>query len=156
MHILICVSIILEFETDFKTFLFLFAMSCVNQEMNLTNPKVHLSHIPQCTIQNKNVPISVLNSALLDMGQVHCGICEFGLLWMIWCWLFDLLLTLGFHIMTGLVKLVRVSIIQVNPNCIQNLQAVPPSRKPTYVHGKCEPEILIFVRLLSPFWPIFM
>ena len=35
--------------------------------------------IPQCTIHNRNVCISVLNSALWDMGQVHCGICEMGL-----------------------------------------------------------------------------
>ena len=39
---------------------------------------MHLSHIPQCTIQNRNVHISVLNGALWDMGQVHCGICESG------------------------------------------------------------------------------
>ena len=46
----------------------------------LTNPTVHLSNIPQSTIQNRNVYISVLSGALLDMGQVHCGICEIGLL----------------------------------------------------------------------------
>ena len=39
----------------------------------------HLSHIPQCTIQKKNVHIYVLNGALWDMGEVHCGICEMGL-----------------------------------------------------------------------------
>ena len=39
---------------------------------------MHLSHIPQCTIQNRNVHISVLNGALCDMGQVHCGICKSG------------------------------------------------------------------------------
>ena len=33
-----------------------------------------LSHIPQCTIQNRNVHISVLNGVLWDMGQVHFGI----------------------------------------------------------------------------------
>ena len=36
-------------------------------------------HIPQCTIQNRNVHISILNGALWDMGQVHSGICEKGL-----------------------------------------------------------------------------
>ena len=41
-----------------------------------TNPTMHLSHIPQYTIQNRNVHISVLNGALWDMKQVHCGICE--------------------------------------------------------------------------------
>ena len=35
---------------------------------------------PQCIIQNRNVHISVLNGALWYMGQVHCGICEIGLL----------------------------------------------------------------------------
>ena len=41
---------------------------------------MHLSHIPQCTIQNRNVHIPVVNGALWDMGQVHCGIYEIGLL----------------------------------------------------------------------------
>ena len=40
---------------------------------------MHLPYIPQCTIQNRNVHISVLNGALWDMGQVHCGISEIGL-----------------------------------------------------------------------------
>ena len=44
---------------------------------NLTNPIMHLFHNPQCTIQNKNVRISVLSVELWDMGQVHCGVCEF-------------------------------------------------------------------------------
>ena len=43
---------------------------------NLTNPAMYLSHIPECTIQNRNVHISVLNCVLCDMGQVHCGICK--------------------------------------------------------------------------------
>ena len=43
-----------------------------------TNPRMHLFHIPQCSIQNRNVHISVLNGALWDMEQVHSGICEFG------------------------------------------------------------------------------
>ena len=34
-------------------------------------------NIPQCTIQNRNVHISVLNDALWDIEQVHCEICEF-------------------------------------------------------------------------------
>ena len=34
----------------------------------------------QWTIQNRNVHISVLNGALWDMGWVHCGNCEIGLL----------------------------------------------------------------------------
>ena len=44
---------------------------------------MHLSHIPQCTIQNWIVHISVLNDALWDMGLVHGGICVFGLLWLL-------------------------------------------------------------------------
>ena len=47
-----------------------------------TNPTMHQSHIPQRTIQNRNVHISVLNGALWDMGKVHCGICATGLLWL--------------------------------------------------------------------------
>ena len=39
-----------------------------------------LFYIPQCTTQNKNVHISVLSDALQDVEQVHCGICETGLL----------------------------------------------------------------------------
>ena len=38
---------------------------------------MYLSDIPQYTVQNRNVHISVLNSELWDMGQVHC---EIGLL----------------------------------------------------------------------------
>ena len=52
-------------------------------------PTMHLSHIPQCTIQNRNVHISGLNCALWDIGQVHCGIREFGVLlndWSIVVW----------------------------------------------------------------------
>ena len=42
---------------------------------------MHLFHIPQYSIKNRNVHISVLNEeALLDMEQVHSGICEIGLL----------------------------------------------------------------------------
>ena len=42
------------------------------------NPRMHLFYIPQCSIQNRNVHISVLNGALWDMEQVHSGICELG------------------------------------------------------------------------------
>ena len=38
---------------------------------------MHLLQIPQCTIQNRNVHISVLNGALWDVWQVRCGIYEF-------------------------------------------------------------------------------
>ena len=46
------------------------------QLINLTNPTMHLSHIPQFTIQNRNVHISFLNGVLWDMEQVHCRIWE--------------------------------------------------------------------------------
>ena len=36
---------------------------------------MHLSHIPQYTIQNRNVHISVLNGVLWDVGQVPNEIC---------------------------------------------------------------------------------
>ena len=52
----------------------------------MINPiyQIHKSHntpvpYPQCTIQNRNVHISVLNGALWDMGQVCCGIWEIDL-----------------------------------------------------------------------------
>ena len=45
-------------------------------QTNLRNPTMHLFHIPQCTIQNRNVHISVLDGALCDMEQMHNGICE--------------------------------------------------------------------------------
>ena len=41
---------------------------------------MHLLHIPQCSIQNRNVHISVLNETLWEMELVHSGICEIGLL----------------------------------------------------------------------------
>ena len=51
---------------------------CRQQETNFTNPRMHIFHIPQRSIQNRNVHISVLNGALWDMEQAHSGICEFG------------------------------------------------------------------------------
>ena len=39
---------------------------------------MHLFHIPQCSIQNRNVHIFVLNGALWDMEQVYSGIREIG------------------------------------------------------------------------------
>ena len=41
---------------------------------------MHLSYTLQCTIQNRNVHISVLNGESWDMGQGHCGIRDIGLL----------------------------------------------------------------------------
>ena len=48
----------------------------VLKDTNLTNPMMLLLHIPQCTFQNRNVHISVLNGVLWDMEQVHCRVCE--------------------------------------------------------------------------------
>ena len=45
---------------------------------------MHLSHILQGAIQNRDVHISVLNGALWDMEQVHCVICEILLLQKLW------------------------------------------------------------------------
>ena len=45
---------------------------------NHTKHTMRLFHIPQCTIHNRNVPISVLNGAFWDIEQMHCGICELG------------------------------------------------------------------------------
>ena len=39
---------------------------------------MHPFHITQCSIQNRNLHISVLNGALWDMEQVHSGIYELG------------------------------------------------------------------------------
>ena len=47
-----------------------------HQETKFANPTRFLLHIPQCTIQNRNVHISVLNGVLWDMGQPCCGIWE--------------------------------------------------------------------------------
>ena len=47
-------------------------------ETNLTNPTMHLFHIQQYTIQNRNVHIFILNNVLWQMDQVHCGIYELG------------------------------------------------------------------------------
>ena len=39
---------------------------------------MHLFHIRQCSIQNRNVHIPVLNGAFWEMEQMHSGICEIG------------------------------------------------------------------------------
>ena len=54
--------------------------TCICLQTKFTNPTMHMSHIPQCIIQNRNVHISVLNGALWDIGQVQLGICEASLL----------------------------------------------------------------------------
>ena len=37
---------------------------------------MHMSHIPQNTIQNTNLHIFVLDDVLCDMEQLQFGICE--------------------------------------------------------------------------------
>ena len=67
-------------------------MMSVRQLTDFTNPRMHPFHIPQCSIQNRNVHmnrnvhISVMNGALWDMEQVHSGICELGQLSMMEPW----------------------------------------------------------------------
>ena len=48
------------------------------QSFDLSNPTMHLFHVQQRTIQNSNIHISVLNGALWDLRQLHCGVCELG------------------------------------------------------------------------------
>ena len=43
---------------------------------NVTNLTLHVPHIPQYNIHNKNASIFVLKGVLCDMGHVHCGIYE--------------------------------------------------------------------------------
>ena len=45
----------------------------ITNRPNSQIPHCPCPFFPQCTIQNKNVYISVLNGALWDIGQVHCG-----------------------------------------------------------------------------------
>ena len=52
---------------------------CNCKSTSFTNHTVHLFHIPQYTIQNRNLYISVLNCVPWDMGQEQCGVCEIGL-----------------------------------------------------------------------------
>ena len=40
---------------------------------------MHLFHIPQSTVENRHLHISVQNGLLWKMGQVHFEICETGL-----------------------------------------------------------------------------
>ena len=46
--------------------------------INVANYRMHLFHIPQSFIQNRNVHLSVLNGALWEMEWVHSWICELG------------------------------------------------------------------------------
>ena len=46
-------------------------------------------HIPQCSIQNRDALISVLNGTLWELQLVHSGICELGLFarWCVLLWI---------------------------------------------------------------------
>ena len=48
------------------------------------SPTTYLCHIPQCTIPNRNMQVSVLNDELWDMGKVHGGIRDIDLFIVIW------------------------------------------------------------------------
>ena len=48
---------------------------------DLPNAKMHLSHIPELTVENMNVHISILTGVMWDTEQVNYGICEIGLWW---------------------------------------------------------------------------
>ena len=47
---------------------------------NLTKPTKYPSHVPKCTIWNRNIYIAVLTGALWDVKQARGGICGFRLL----------------------------------------------------------------------------
>ena len=49
------------------------------QSTLFTNPRMHLFHIREWSIQNRNVHIYLLYGAFWDMEQVHFGFCEIGL-----------------------------------------------------------------------------
>ena len=49
------------------------AFLTIIQSSQFTQFQPRLFHIPQCTIQNRNVHISVLNGVLWVMERVHCG-----------------------------------------------------------------------------------
>ena len=71
---------------------------------------MHLSHTPQYTIRTKNDPISLLNGALWDMGQVHCGYCETGIF--------------GSPVMTIITHcyLARMKLLGLPSNCLESYQ----------------------------------
>ena len=51
---------------------------CYGPNLQYILPNAPVPYIAQCTIQNRNVHISVLKGVLCDVKQVHCGICEIG------------------------------------------------------------------------------
>ena len=61
-------------------------------QTNFTNPRVHLFHIQQCSIQKRNVHFFVLKGVLWDMEQVcvHYEICESGQLCDFWYLRYDI------------------------------------------------------------------
>ena len=77
-------SCILEYNQRYFTYYcwflvhMLYPMYLMKESTDFTNPTMRMFHTPQCTIQNINVHISVLNGALLAIEQVHYGICELG------------------------------------------------------------------------------
>ena len=82
-HLLLLIVPLNEFYFTFLTLIHCgnCCFSVTSVALDFTNPRMHLFHIPECSIQNRNVHISVLNGAFWDMEQVHSGICELGLLY---------------------------------------------------------------------------
>ena len=78
-----------EYIITSKVFMDVIIHSCLNLNGGLTKPPLklgvgvwltkfptmHMFHIPQYNIQNRNVNISVLNVALWDIEHVYDGIC---------------------------------------------------------------------------------
>ena len=65
-----CVILNVNFVSISHTFS-LVMITWIGGQNHLNRP---ISHIPQCSIRNRNVHISVLNGAFRDMEQVHSGI----------------------------------------------------------------------------------
>ena len=71
---------IIYFNSVISNYIFVSDIKNIDTTIDLIRKSQNvLLHIPQCSIQNRNVHISVLNEALWDMEQVHSGICEIGL-----------------------------------------------------------------------------
>ena len=76
--------------------------------INLRNPQMHQTNIPQCTILSQKcacVHISVVKWCIVRYGFVYCGIGEMGLWWHSWRYhnmeMFSAILTLWIPFMNG-------------------------------------------------------
>ena len=92
----------------------------LNELTCVTGPAVRLLDDQQCAVRSGSVHISVLDGALWDAWQVHCGMGEIGLslslfnrsvqiaVWYLWCW--DL-----FYV---ILVCIRLHVIFVSCDCI--------------------------------------